>query len=261
MARFKGTDKKEFLDEKRLYGNIFESLKEGELFVKRHLPVAAKIVPQQMQRIETPIIPFDAIREALLNALCHRDYSINDSSVYLAIYDDRMELYSHGGLLPGVTIEKIKKGFSKPRNRLIADVLHKCGYIETWGRGIQNIIELCEDADVPEPQFLADNLEFKVIFKFSYSIIPREIMIDSKIGALTKRQKEILNVLTSKRSLSLKEISDNLSQKPAFRTIREDLAYLKKLKFVSLEGFGRGARWSLLLTVDAKNNKAEIRRK
>ena len=71
------------------YGNAFELMEKGMLFVRRHLPLAAKIEPGRLERVETPLIPFDAVREALYNAFCHRDYSISGGSINLAIYDDR----------------------------------------------------------------------------------------------------------------------------------------------------------------------------
>lgn len=254
LARFKGLDKREFLDNSQIYGNLFELLDQGELFIKRHLPTAAKIVPGQMRRIETPLVPFDAIREALLNALCHRDYSIRGSAVYVAIYDDRMELYSHGGLLPGVTLEKIKQGFSRPRNHRIADVLHKCGYIEAWGRGIQNIIELCKEADIPEPQFIVDEFEFKVVFNFPYNITNRDILSAEQkvVFKPSVRQQEILNILQSSGAISLKELADKLSQKPAERTLRDDLGKLKRQGLIKSLGHTKNTVWAIVDTKQAE---------
>lgn len=247
LARFKGKNKREFLDSNNFYGNIFELLEQGEFFLKKHLPVAAKVVPDQFRRVEIPIIPFDAIREALLNALCHRDYSIRGGSVNIAIYDDRMELYSHGGLPSGVTIEKIKRGFSKPRNYLIADVLHKCGYIETWGRGIQNIIELCKEANIPEPKFLADDLEFKVIFEFSYSINPEVLGNKTLVSkSLTNRQNEIFKNLEKHSELSVGEIKKLLKNSLSERTLYRELIALKNMGIIASKGRTRNATWFIL---------------
>lgn len=115
LARFKGVDKHEFIDSDLIYGNLFDLLDKAMLFIKRHLPVAAKIEPGKLERTEKPIVPYDAIREAFINSLCHRDYNIRGGSISLAIYDNRMEIYNNGGLPYGVTIEKIKAGFSQHR--------------------------------------------------------------------------------------------------------------------------------------------------
>ena len=166
MARFKGLDRNEFMDNEQLYGNIFELIDRAILFVNRHLPVAAKIVPGKLERVETPLIPPDAIREAITNACCHRNYSIHGGSIKLAIYDDRFELTNSGGLLPGITLEQIKKGLSELRNPLIGDILFRCRVIESWGRGIKGIIKKCKKAGDPEPEFDCDESYFQVTFRF-----------------------------------------------------------------------------------------------
>ncbi|OGT09039.1 MAG: hypothetical protein A2X78_01970 [Gammaproteobacteria bacterium GWE2_37_16] len=247
LARFKGVNKREFLDSHHLNGNIFELLEQGELFIKRHLPVAAKVVPEQFRRIETPIIPFDAIREALLNALAHRDYSIREGTINIAIYDNRLELYSNGGLPPGVTLEKIKHGFSKPRNYCIADVLHKCGYIETWGRGIQNIIELCKEARVPKPQFFADDLEFKVIFKFPHSIKPELLKeVEMSRDNLTTRQTEIVEILGKLGEASAKKLKQSIKIALSERTLYRELITLRNMGIIASKGSTTNAVWYML---------------
>jgi ATP-dependent DNA helicase RecG len=75
IARFKGVNRESFLDSDLVYGDVFELLERGMLFVQRHLPLAGRIEDGHIERIETPLTPFKAIREALINALCHRDYS------------------------------------------------------------------------------------------------------------------------------------------------------------------------------------------
>ena len=111
MARFKDTTRHEFLDSNIIHGNLFYLLEEGEIFSKRHIAIAAKITSESFRRIETPQIPYDVIREALINALCHRDYGMRGSSVGLAFYSNRIEISNSGGLQRGMTIEQIKQGY------------------------------------------------------------------------------------------------------------------------------------------------------
>jgi ATP-dependent DNA helicase RecG len=80
-ARFKGTDRSEFLDNRQVEGNLFELLRESELFIQRHNPVAGKIVPNLLERLDEPLYPPIATREALANALCHREYELASGSV------------------------------------------------------------------------------------------------------------------------------------------------------------------------------------
>lgn len=243
-AKFKGVTRSEFLDSNNEFGNVFNLLDSGMLFVRRHIPVAARIEAGKLERVETPIIPFDAIREALINALVHRDYSVHGSSIKLAIYDDRMEIYSHGGLPNGVTLEMILSGYSKPRNPIIAEVLYKAGLIEKWGRGIQEMITKCKIAGDPEPEFAINDVEFKVIFPFPRSIKPETILSQvSKQIDLTERQKKILEILATGEKLKTKDILKKLHDKTSDRMLRYDLTFLKENDLVGSEGSTRSTVW------------------
>jgi ATP-dependent DNA helicase RecG len=141
MARFRGVDKSEFLDQRQIEGHAFDLLDEAMLFLRRHLPVAGRIVPGLFEREDEPLFPLEALREALVNAFCHRDYTIAGGAVSLAIYDDRMEIWSDGTLPAGLSPADLKRDHpSKPRNPLIAKVFYLRGIIERWGRGTQKIV-------------------------------------------------------------------------------------------------------------------------
>lgn len=248
VARFKGMDRHEFLDSDLIYGNVFELLEHGMLFVKRHLPIAAYIEPGKLERVETPLIPFNAVREGLINALCHKDYSRRGGSIGLAIYDDRMEIFNDGGLPAGVTLEEVKLGFSSPRNPIIADLLYRCNLIEKWGRGIPNIISSCKAANDPEPKFFSDNVQFKVLFEFPTSLKPAVLVNtpeEKGTTRMTERQREILNILMSVgRAIKTKELMEKFRSTPlSERTLRNDLAALRKQGRVKSSGRGRNALW------------------
>jgi ATP-dependent DNA helicase RecG len=246
MARFKGSDRHEFLDNEQLYGNIFELIDRAILFVDRHLPIAAKIVPGQLERVETPLIPSDAIREAIINSCCHRNYNIHGGSIKLAIYDDKMELGNSGGLLPGVTLEQIKNGLSELRNPLIGDILFRCRLIEGWGRGIKEIIKECKAAGDPEPEFECDENYFQVVFKFPSSLKPDVLLIgdqDKRLKRLSERQKEIIKIIEEFGEVKASEIKEKLSEEIPDRTLRFDLGALKKLGIIASKGRGASATW------------------
>lgn len=239
MARFKDITRHEFLDGNIIHGNLFYLLEEGELFAKRHISVAAKITSKSFRRVETPQIPYDVIREALTNALCHRDYSMRSGSVALAFYINRAEVSNSGGLPSGITIEQIKRGLSKPRNKRIAFVLHKCGYIEHWGRGIEEMMQGCKEAKLPEPVFENIPVEFKVIFPLSEKAL--EIKESKAIELpedLDKRQLDIIKVLTAQKGnpLRLKEIEELLKNRYPERTLRRELNNLKDMGLVDRTG-------------------------
>lgn len=154
MARFRGIDKTEFLDQRQIRGPAFKLLEEAQLFCQRHFPLPGKIVPGRLQRVDTPLIPPDAMREILVNALIHRDYSIAGGAVSLAIFDDRVEVWSAGKFPSGITPEMLaRKHDSVQRNPIIADVFHRTGLIEKWGRGTNRVIAMCREAGISPPLF------------------------------------------------------------------------------------------------------------
>ena len=191
------------------------------------------------------MIPLDAVREALINACCHRDYSNYGGSIKLAIYDDRMEIMNHGGLLSGLTLEKIKNRYSQTRNPLIADILYRCRLIERYGRG-HEIIKDCLEAGDPEPQFQCDEYYFQVTFEFPRSIKPEVIQVDdgkAEVNSLTNRQKEIISILESLEEAKTSEISHKLKENISDRTLRRELLTLKRLGIIRSYGRGVEAKW------------------
>jgi len=241
MARFRGIDKSEFLDQRQIEGHAFFLLKEAMLFLRRHLPVAGRVVPGLFEREDEPLFPIEALREALVNAFCHRDYTIAGSAVSLAIYDDRLEIWSDGTLPFGLKPEDLKREHSsRPRNPLIANVFYLRGVIERWGRGTQRIVELCVKAGHPEPEFGEQAGSVWVRFLPSGYIAPHRVAHD-----LTDRQREILQILSKRQSLPLREIRAAMDSPPSDRRLREELLHLKKLNLVTSSGHGRGASWAL----------------
>ncbi|MBL8735358.1 MAG: putative DNA binding domain-containing protein [Planctomycetes bacterium] len=154
MARFRGTDKTEFLDERSLRGPAFKLLDEAELFCRRHFPMPARIVPGQMRRVEKPLIPVVAMREILVNAFVHRDYSIAGGAVSLALFDDRVEVWSAGTFPRGITPEMLSQNhLSVQRNPILAEVFFRGGFIERWGRGTNRVIDECVAHGITAPTF------------------------------------------------------------------------------------------------------------
>ena len=115
MARFRGVDKSEFLDQRQLDGHAFHLLDEAMFFLRRHLPVAGRVQPGLFERKDEPLFPVEALREALVNAFCHRDYSRPGGAVSLGIYDDRLEIWSDGTLPFGIVLEDLKRSIRRDR--------------------------------------------------------------------------------------------------------------------------------------------------
>jgi len=241
LARFRGTDKSEFLDQRQLEGHTFDLLDEAMLFLRRHLPVAGRIQPGLFERVDEPLFPLAALRESLVNAFCHRDYSRAGGAVSVAVYDDRLEVWSDGNLPAGLTVEDLKRDHpSRPRNPLIANVFYLRGLVERWGRGTQKIVELCVKAGHPEPEYVEQAGAVAVRFLPSGDIAPHRVPHD-----LTERQRRILTILAGASRLPFRAIRDELPDPPADRTLRDDLAYLKRLGLVRKEGRARATVWLL----------------
>jgi ATP-dependent DNA helicase RecG len=242
MARFRGVDKSEFLDQRQVNGNLFRLMDEAVEFLNRHLPVAGRVEPGLFERVDAPLFPPVALREALVNAFLHRDYSIVGGSVRVAVYDNRLEIWSDGSLPFGLTVGALLTNTqSRQRNPLIGEVLFRRGLVERWGRGIREIVRLCVQAGHPEPQFVEESGSFGVRFLPSAYVAPLRVGHD-----LTGRQREILQVLAACERASFGKIRERISTEVAERTLRDDLLHLKRLGMVESEGHGRGAKWWLV---------------
>ena len=166
--RFKGTDVAgKMLDFKVIQTNLFDQLTESEKFIYNNISMAAWIEDWKLQRQEKWEYPPKAIREALANALCHREYETT-SSVQVRIFDDRIEFWNPGKLPEGWTVETLKQVHeSIPRNPAIAKQFFWVKYIEEVGTGTNKIIEWCTDWGLPEPEFEFTGTSLVVTFRKS----------------------------------------------------------------------------------------------
>jgi ATP-dependent DNA helicase RecG len=147
-ALFKGTAKAYILDRKELSGNILENVEEALLFLKKHLQLRWEITKDSARRKEILELPEVALREAVINAVCHRDYFEQGAQVMVEIFDDRVEIHNPGGLPKGLP----EKDFGKRsvcRNPNIAALLLRCDYIEKMGTGIERIYEALKKENCP----------------------------------------------------------------------------------------------------------------
>lgn len=241
LARFRGIDKSEFLDNRQLHGHAFLLLDEAMSFLMRHLPISSRFESDRLERIDEPLFPTEALREAVINAICHRTYEHPGGAVSIAIYDDRLEIWSDGTLPFGLKPEDLKRPHkSLPRNPLIAGAFYRRGLIEQWGRGTQKIVELCVRAGHPEPEFGEQAGSVWIRFLPAGYIAPRQILHD-----LTNRQRSILEIIARVGKIPLREIMTRLANPPSSATIRDDLYHLKRLGFIDSKGRGRSSVWFL----------------
>ncbi len=155
-----------YADRRILHGTIPQQVDQAETFFRQFIPVAGRVDGFHMR--DEPDYPIEALREAVVNALVHRDYSLKGEAVRIFYYADRIEIHSPGLLLPDISLEALKEGRvrSRPRNPVIASVLRDFpgGYMERLGTGIRFMIAQMLEYGLPAPDFREMN-EFIVTFQ------------------------------------------------------------------------------------------------
>jgi len=239
MARFKGTEKGEFLDNRQFHGHAFGIFQQAQRFILDHMPIAGRFEPDRMERIDEPLYPPLAFREAIANAICHRDYTSGGSSVGVAMYDDRLEITSSGTLHFGLTPEALFEPHeSRPWNPLIASVFYRRGIIETWGQGTLRMAAWAEEAGLPRPAIL--EIPGAVVVRFRRAATAPE---RSTAPELSVRQREVLDALGPGELLAVADILERLGGRYPRRTVQLDLATLRGFGAVEAVGKGRSTRW------------------
>jgi ATP-dependent DNA helicase RecG len=155
VARFRGKNRlADFQDNRIYWGNAFDLLRRGESFLLDHVPIGGRVKPGVFIREDYPLYPTRATREALANAICHRDYAGFEGAIAVAMYDDHLEIINPGSFHFGFTPEKIiLPHTSRPWNPIIANVFYRTGIIEHWGTGTLNIIDWCKENKNPIPSW------------------------------------------------------------------------------------------------------------
>ena len=150
-AVFKGNTRGIFVDKREYGGNLWDQVEQAYQFVLRNIHLGARI--KGIHRQDVYELPPESIRELIINAVVNCSF-LQGSLVQVAIYDNRLEISSPGGLMPGVTIEKMKEGFSKVRNHGIANAFVYMNLIEQWGSGIPKILTQTKEYGLPEVEFI-----------------------------------------------------------------------------------------------------------
>lgn len=191
----------DFLDIKDVEGNIIRQVPEALQFIRKHINVSVKISGKP-ERDEIWEIPSNALREAVINAICHRNYE-DTGNVQIRIFNDRLEIWNPGTLPESITLDSLKKEHrSIPRNELIARCFYLIKYIEQWGTGTNRIINLCKEAGLKEPKFEIRNGDFVVTF-FRKAIQEEKPVTRLR---LNETQKKIIKFIEEKGSARTSEI-------------------------------------------------------
>ncbi len=198
-----GAENERFIDNKRIEGTISEMLDRALVFVKNNMKVKTIINAETGKRTDKTEYPIGAVREAILNALVHRDYSIHSEGmpVQILMFSDRMEIKSPGGLYGRVTLDNLGKIQPDTRNPVLATVLETLKVTENRYSGIPTIQRECREWNLPEPEFRNERGEFTVVFRKQSEFNSSDNIIYSKIIEFCKTprsRKEIAEFLNLK---------------------------------------------------------------
>ena len=250
MAIFATETKLTFLDIDQVFGNIFELIETGEGYIRKNIKWPVNFKSGGMERVEIPEIPLEAIREAIINSLIHRDFK-NPKSNEVAIYKDRIEIFNPGEFPEGYKPEDFIKGEgSIPRNPLIANTLYLSKDIEKWGSGFRRITEVCAKADV-KVKFEIRKNGFMVIF---YRKTDEELLNltgenknnsanDTENGTQIDTEKLILNLLEKTPDITQKELSEKTNI--SLRTVKRIIQQLKEKDIIERIGSDRKGYWKI----------------
>lgn len=236
-GRFEGTDSVNFLDERTLDGNILSQLEESLAFMRRNTRQAIRITGKPEREI-VPEYPDEAVREGLINALCHRDYA-SVGTVQVRIYDDRLEIWNPGRLPPDLSIEALyRQHASHPRNPRLAHALYRARLIEHWGTGTLRIIQACEKHNL-KAAFSVEAGFFVVTLKRP----PGTRAVSHPDLRLNDRQKKALAYLKDHLRMTRQDYERLTQSSPA--TAKRDIRALKKLSLLLQRGRGPSAIYEM----------------
>lgn len=170
-AIFNGNNKMEFRDRKEFTGSVLKQAKETFEYINLYNKTKGKIVG--LERIDTNDYPGYALREALLNAIIHRDYNYA-GSILVSLFDDHFEITSLGGLIKGLSINDLYLGVSETRNPNLANVFYRLKYVESFGTGIERIFESYKEYDKKPVLKNAENLFKVILYNVNYNETKKE---------------------------------------------------------------------------------------
>ena len=242
LAVFEGSRKSVFKDRKELSGSLLEQLEEAFDYIDRYNRTRAEF--SGLDRLDMRDYPPEAIREALLNAIVHRDYSFS-SATLISIFEDRIEFVTIGGLVKGITLDDVKLGVSVLRNQYLANIFYRLRLIEAYGTGILKINECYEDYAM-KPIIETTGNAFKITlpninFYTEEQKVPNISKSGGSTGGIKKKERiqTVLELCRSKGSIVRRdvEIVLGVSQSTAILLLREltdDGVLIKKGKTKNL---------------------------
>jgi ATP-dependent DNA helicase RecG len=248
-VRFKGKDVIEYLDRKEFFGPLPELVNQGTQFIKSHMRMGGRI--PGIKRVDYPEYPEVTFREAIINAVIHRDWSIDGGFIRVFMFDDRIEIISPGKLLPPITLETLQNGnaVSRLRNTAIVEVFDRLGgYIEKIGTGVRRMIDGMKEHGLKPPQFELDYDVLKVTLRGPgehFMELTEEVIPEDKLKELNERQSKAIQYIREKGMITNREYQKLCAT--SWDTAYRDLSELVQKDILRREGKGRSTHYLMII--------------
>ena len=231
LAVFEGNDKIIFKDRREFTGSLIKQLNDIYEFIDRCNRLHSET--DGLRRVDKRDYPEDAVREALVNALVHRDYAYSDSTL-VSIFDDRIEIVSIGGLVKGITFDDMMLGVSIKRNKNLANVFYRLTLIEAYGTGIPKIMRSYRDYHVKPKIEITENV---------YKVTLPNCNAEAKKSFETDNEKTILSLFNKRDFIIRKDVEEvlSVSQTMAGRLLKK----LSDKHVIKAVGGGKNTRYVL----------------
>jgi len=254
-ARFKGNGVEIFIDQKEFSGPLYKQVQSAMDFAHTHISLGGII--KGFQRIDSYEVPLEAIREAIINAVVHRDYSISGADIKFAIFDDRIEITSPGQLPRSLELSDIASGRSEIRNKVIARFFREIKFIEQWGTGIRKMIDYCRAGGLKDPEIKENGLFIKVIFyksktvktnciggqkRWSEKVVRKGGQKDESLS--NNRSAKVIELMTMNPRITRKELSAELGINES--AVQKHIMKLKSAGIIERAGSDRGGNWRII---------------
>src|SRR3989338_2974507 len=247
LGAFKGTSKTHIYDRKDVRDDLFTQFSESIAFLKKHLNVRSEI--REIDRHDIYEIPIDALREAVVNAIIHRDYSMRGTNISVNVFDDRVEIVNPGGLPAGLTKENLGKE-SIRRNLIIADLFHRMHKVERIGSGIGRMRKFMSQSGLKEPVFEIDTFFRAIFYRNPEYALKGKSRKGSQTGSQTGSQRgsqtssqRIVAIMREKSAITIEELARDLQI--SSRAIKKHIKSLREQGIIKRIGPDFGGHWEV----------------
>jgi len=234
-AVFSGRDGVDFIDSADYPCPIHLQIENAFKFIKRNLKLSGKV--DGLLRRERYDLPLEAVRESIVNAVQHRSYVESNKPIYVALYEDRLEITSPGGLPSPLNVDMMRQGRSSHRNPSISKIFRAARISEGWGNGVKTIFSMCKEYGLREPMIENSGIDVRVTL-FREVADRLESMMDQPMG---DARSIVLSMLESDPGMTVKGVSS--SSGLSVRAVERTISDLKREGVLIRTGTTRNGQW------------------